>query len=229
VQSSVKDALWALDFFAVKTATGAWLQVLIVIDVHTREVLGLRAYDGWDVDSYWTIRAFNAIARAVKRMPTKVVHDHGPTFLGQFVRQLRVLGIERELTPARMPYMNCYVERWIGSIRREMLRHVRVHDVVELQDWLDEYRAYANAERAHQGLDGRTPNEVARGQPEAEVIDLAQLRSVPGRRRLAHDGARFAARADGRHARSGRVTAPRRRSSVLQPRSRAVAECSKEV
>lgn len=188
VQSSVKDALWAVDFFAVKTATGAWMQVLIVIDVHTRELLGLRAYDGWDVDSYWTIRAFNAIASAVKRLPTKVVHDHGPTFLGQFARQLRVLGVERELTPARMPYMNCYVERWIGSIRRELLRHVRVHDVVELQDWLDEYRAYANAERAHQGLDGRTPNEVARGQPEAEVIDLAQLRSRKLVRRMYANG-----------------------------------------
>ena len=107
VRSSVKDAVWAVDFFAVKTATGSWLQVLIVIDVHTRELLGLRAYDGWEVDSRWTSRAFNSIANAVKRLPQKVVHDHGPTFLGQFLRQLRVLGIERELTPARMPYMNC--------------------------------------------------------------------------------------------------------------------------
>ena len=30
VRSWVKDALWAVDFFAVKTATGSWLQVLIV-------------------------------------------------------------------------------------------------------------------------------------------------------------------------------------------------------
>ncbi len=36
VQSSVKDALWAIDFFAVRTANGTLLQVLIVIDVHTR-------------------------------------------------------------------------------------------------------------------------------------------------------------------------------------------------
>ena len=188
VQSSIKDALWAVDFFAVKTATGAWLQVLIVVDVHTRELLGLRAYDGWDVDSYWTIRAFSSVASAVKRLPQKVVHDHGPTFAGQFARQLRVLDIEREVTPARMPYMNCYAERWIGSIRRELLRHLRVHNVAELQELLDEYRAYANLERAHQGLDGRTPAEVARGQPEAEVLDIAQLRSRKLVRRMYANG-----------------------------------------
>jgi putative transposase len=188
VQSSVKDAVWAIDYFAVKTASGAWSQVLIVIDVHTRELLGLRAYDGWDVDSYWTIRAFSRIASVVKRLPLKVVHDHGATFLGQFARQLGVLEIEPEVTPARMPYMNCYCERWIGSIRREMLRHIRVTDVEDLQWWLDEYRAYANRERAHQGLNGRTPDEVARGQPEADLLDIEAIRSRKLVRRMYANG-----------------------------------------
>jgi hypothetical protein len=76
--------------------------------------------------------------------------------------------------------MNCYAERAIGSIRRELLRHIRVHDATELQYFLDEYRRYANTERPHQGLDGRTPEEIAKGTPEAEVIDLATVR----RRRL---------------------------------------------
>jgi putative transposase len=188
VQASVKDALWAVDFFAVRTAKGALLQALIVIDVHTREIIGLRAYDGWDVDSHWTIRAFNSIASAAKRVPLKVVHDHGPTFLGQFARQLGVLGIEEEVTPARMPYMNCYCERWIGSIRRELLRHVRIADVDELQFFLDEYRAYANRERPHQGLNGRTPDEVARGQPEAELLDIEAIRSRKLVRRMYANG-----------------------------------------
>lgn len=37
VRSTAKDALWALDYFAVQTAKGVWLQALLVIDVHTRE------------------------------------------------------------------------------------------------------------------------------------------------------------------------------------------------
>ena len=124
----------------------------------------------------------------MKRKPLKVVNDHGSTFFGQFKRQLGVLEIDEELTPARMPYMNCYCERWIGSIRRELLRHVRVADVEELQYLLDEYRAYANRERAHQGLNGRTPDEVARGQPEAEVLDIKAIRSRKLVRRMYADG-----------------------------------------
>ncbi len=62
--------------------------------------------------------------------------------------------------------MNCYAERAIGSIRRELLRHVRPRDAPTLQFYLDEYRRYANTERPHQGLEGRTPVEVSTAVPE---------------------------------------------------------------
>ena len=189
VRAAAKDALWALDFFAVKTAKGVWLQVLLVIDIHTRELLDLRVYDGWDVDSAWTSRMFNAILGRTKRQPVAVVHDHGPQFLGQFQRQMRVLEVDEEVTPARIPQMNCYAERAIGSIRRELLRHIRVPDAAELQFFLDEYRRYANTERAHQGLDGRTPEEVSSAAPEAEDACedgcLLSSRGKQGRRTVA--------------------------------------------
>jgi hypothetical protein len=35
-----------MDFFVVRTAHGAWLNVLLVIDIHTRELVDLRVYDG---------------------------------------------------------------------------------------------------------------------------------------------------------------------------------------
>jgi transposase InsO family protein len=177
VRSTAKDALWALDFFAVQTAKGCWLQALLIIDVHTRELVDLRVHDGWDVDSAWTIRTFNEVCAREKRAPKAVVHDHGTHFAGQFARQLRVLEIEEEVTPTGLPSMNCYAERAIGSVRRELLRHLRVADAKELQFYLDEYRRYANTERPHQGIDGRTPEEFAASKPEAEVIDLAEVRN----------------------------------------------------
>jgi transposase InsO family protein len=176
VTSAAKDALWALDYFAVQTAKGVWLQALLIIDVHTRELIDLRVHDGWDVDSVWTIRMFNEACAREKRTPKAVVHDHGAHFMGQFERQMRVLEIENELTPVGLPSMNCYAERAIGSIRREMLRHIRVADAKELQFFLDEYRRYANTERPHQGIGGRTPEERSKEAPVAEVIDLDTVR-----------------------------------------------------
>ena len=176
VRAAAKDALWALDFFWVKSAKRVWLQALLVIDIHTRELLDVRVHDGWGVDSIWTARVLNEVLGRTKRKPTGVVHDHGPQFFGHFQRQLHVLEIEQEVTPVRIPQMNCYAERAIGSIRRELLRHVRPRDAVGLQFYLDEYRRYANTERPHQALEGRTPAEVSTAEPETEVIDLAALR-----------------------------------------------------
>ncbi len=183
VTSTAKDALWALDHFAVQTAKGVWLQALLIIDVHTRELIDLRVHDGWDVDSVWTIRTFNEVCAREKRAPRAVVHDHGAHFMGQFERQMRVLEIENELTPPGLPSMNCYAERAIGSVRRELLRRIRVADAKELQFFLDEYRRYANTERPHQGIDGRTPEERSNDAPLAEVIDLAGVRKRKLQRR----------------------------------------------
>lgn len=179
-RAAAKDAVWALDFFAVKTAKGAWVQALLVIDIYTRELLELRVHDGWDVDSRWTARVFNELLARTKRRPIAVVHDHGTHFMGQFRRQLRVMDIDDEVTDVQFPALNCYAEAAIGSLRRELLRHIRVSSAAELQFFLDEFRRYMNDERAHQGIEGRTPIERSIGAPEAELIDLAEVR----RRRL---------------------------------------------
>lgn len=93
-KSAAKNAVWTLDYFAVRTAKNKWVQVLIILDIFTRERIDFRVYDGWDVDSWWTTRAFyDAIVRT-KRRPAKVICDHGTHFMGQFERQLRVLEIE---------------------------------------------------------------------------------------------------------------------------------------
>lgn len=54
-----------------------------------------------------------------------------------------------------------------------MLRHIPIADAKELQFYLHEWKKFANSERPHQGIDGRTPEERSKDAPLAEVIDLA--------------------------------------------------------
>jgi transposase len=175
-RGAAKDAIWALDFFAVRTAKNVWTQVLIIIDVHTRERIDFRVHDGWDVDSRWTARAFNEALACSGRRPLKVVHDNGSHFDGQFERQLRVLGIEQVRTLPGLPSLNCFAEGAIGFARRELLRHIRVADAAELQRYLDHYREYVNGDRAHQGIAGRTPREFSEDAPVAPVVSIEELR-----------------------------------------------------
>jgi len=186
-KATVKDALWALDFFFVRTAKGAWLNVLLVIDLHTREMLELRACDAWGPTAEWTICTFASAIHRAGRQPMAVVHDHGTHFLGQFERQLRVLDIERRRTPVALPFVNGVCERAIKSVRLEMLNHVRVRDVEELQWYLDEFRAYYNEHRANQAVGGQTPAAFGRDSPSAAVISLDDVRRRRlARRRFAH-------------------------------------------
>lgn len=175
-KAAAKDAIWALDFFFVRTAKGVWLNVLLVVDLHTRELLELRACEAWGPTAEWTIRTFASAIHREGRQPKAVVHDHGTHFLGQFERQLRVLDIERRRTPVALPFVNGVAERAIKSVRLEMLNHVRVRDGVELQWYLDEYRAYYNEHRANQAVGGRTPAAFGRDSPGADVISLDEVR-----------------------------------------------------
>jgi transposase InsO family protein len=174
--SAAKDALWALDFFVLRTLHGQLLQVMVVIDVCTREFLAVRAYDGWDVDSAWTMRTLALAMSKTERMPTAVMHDRAPQCAGQVERQLRVLEVQQCRLPPRLPALNGILERAIKSLRWELLDHVRVVTVEQLQWYLDESRAYWNSARCHQGIDGQTPNERAVSEPVADVLDLDELR-----------------------------------------------------
>jgi putative transposase len=178
--SAAKDALWALDFFVVRGLRGNLFQVMAVIDVYTRELLTLCAYDGWDIDSVWTMRTLAVAMSQSKRRPTAVMHDRAPQFVGQVARQLRVLEVDQCRLPPRLPALNGILERTIKALRWELLDHIRVATVEQPQWYLDEYRAYFSTERCHQGIEGRTPTERADGAPVADVLGLDDLR----RRRL---------------------------------------------
>ena len=175
-KSTARDAIWAMDFFVVRTGRGAWCNVLLIIDIPPRELLDLRVSDGWDVDSVWTVRALSACMGREHRQPVAVMHDHGTQFYGQFERQLRVMEIDQRRTPVALPVINGCAERAIKSVRLELLNHVRARSAEELQWYLDEYRRYYQADRANQALDGQTPAAFGRGEKLAEVIDLEAVR-----------------------------------------------------
>mgnify|MGYP002346628187 FL=1 len=120
--------------------------------------------------------SLNTAMSRVKRKPAAVVHDHGKPFYGQFERQLRVLEIEQRRTPAALPFTNGGCERAIKSVRLEILNHVRVKDVEELQWYLDEYRFYFNEHRANQATGGQTPTAFGKGSEVADLISLDEVR-----------------------------------------------------
>ncbi len=68
------------------------------------------------------------------------------------------MNIEEILIAPRSPWQNCYVERVIGSIRRECLNHLIVINDNHLRRILKDYFRYYHESRTHLSLDKDTPS-----------------------------------------------------------------------
>jgi transposase InsO family protein len=84
--------------------------------------------------------------------PTYLVRDNDRAYGQAFTRRLRTMGIrDRPISP-RSPWQNAYVERLIGTLRRECLDHVLIFGERHLRRILALYSSYYNQTRTHLAL-----------------------------------------------------------------------------
>src|SRR5262249_35707326 len=89
--------------------------------------------------------------------PRYLIRDRDTAY-GVVCRQrLRAMGIWDKPTAPRSPWQNPYVERLIGTIRRECLDHMIVFGEPHLRRILGKYAAYYNEPRIHRSLDKDAP------------------------------------------------------------------------
>jgi putative transposase len=157
-----KDSLWSVDLFRTESILLRSYWVLVVMDQFTRRIVGF-GVQAMSVDGMALCRMFNQ-AICGEDLPVRLSFDHDPLF--QFQRwqaNLRILGVEAVQTVPLVPCSHPFVERLIGSLRREYLDHLFYWNAGDLERKLELFRRYFNATRAHQGLGGDTPEEKAGG------------------------------------------------------------------
>ena len=93
--------------------------------------------------------------------PRYLIRDRDSAYGLLFVQRLRAMGIRDRPTAPRSPWQNAYVERLIGSIRRECLDHVIVFGEAHLRRILGAYAAYYSESRTHRSLSKDTPLQRA--------------------------------------------------------------------
>jgi len=141
------------DFFVVPTATYRLLFVLVILAHERRRVVHVAVTE--HPTSAWTAQQLrNAFPN--EESPSYLLHDRDSAFAG-IAGTITAMQIHNIVTAARSPWQNAYVERFVGSIRRECLDHVIVLSPAGLQRVVKDFVAYYMRSRTHLSLDKDSP------------------------------------------------------------------------
>ena len=152
----VKDSLWSVDLFRCESILLRSHWVLVVMDVFTRRIIGF-GVERASIDCISVCRMFKG-AVAGRPLPKRVSTDHDPLFrFHRWLANLRVLEIEEIKSVPYVPISHPFIERLIGTVRREYLDHVFFWNAIDLTRKLDAFADYYNSHRVHRSLDGTTP------------------------------------------------------------------------
>jgi putative transposase len=86
-----------------------------------------------------------------------MICDRDGKFTGLFDEVFRAEGIRIVLTATQAPRMNAIMERWVGSVRREILDRILIVNAAHLRKVLTEYADHFNADRSHRALNQASP------------------------------------------------------------------------
>ncbi len=118
-----KDSLWSVDLFRCESLILNTHWVMVVMDQWTRRIIGFAVHKG-TLDGPAVCRLFGRIIGAAEP-PTYLSADNDPLFeFHRWKANLRILEIEEIKTVPYVPLSHPFVERLIGTIRREYLDQV---------------------------------------------------------------------------------------------------------
>ena len=166
----------ACDFSTVDTVLFRRLYVLVFIKVATRHVY-LAGITANPTGEWAAQQARNIIETFVERtQPIQfLIHDRDSKFTAAFAEVFRSDGIRTIRTPGRAPRANVFIERWIGTVRRECLDRILILNRRHLERVLPVYIRHYNEHRPHRSLDQRPPIEEPLPGSETNV-DLDHVR-----------------------------------------------------
>jgi transposase InsO family protein len=146
----------SVDFFTVPTVRLRVLFVFVVLEHRRREVLHFNVTE--HPTSAWVAQQI-VEAFADREVPGYLIRDRDGVYGNEVWRRLKSMGIKEVLTAPQSPWQNAYVERLIGSIRRECLNHFIILNARHLKKTLVAYFRYYHRSRPHLALSKQCPIE----------------------------------------------------------------------
>jgi putative transposase len=150
------SGIWACDFTVVTDWLFRQWYIFVVMELKTRRIVhtGVTKYP----TDEWTAQQLREVTPWGEG-PKYLIRDRDKKYATHFSAVADATGIKELKTPYRTPQANGICERFMGSLRRECMDHILIHDDKHLRRVFTEYTAYFNQERPHQGIGQRIPNQ----------------------------------------------------------------------
>lgn len=156
--AQMKGSLWSVDFFQTESINLRTYVVMVVMDVFSRRVIGFAARP-YPISGPEAGSMFNE-ATSKQTKPKFLSSDNDPLYRFHRWRiNLELMDITKIKTVPYTPVSHPFVERLIGTVRREFLDHTLFWGRADLQRKLDSFKDYYNQYRVHISLNYETPAE----------------------------------------------------------------------
>jgi hypothetical protein len=149
------EGIASIDMFVVASVSFRLLYVMIIL-AHDRRSIVITAVTEHPTAA-WLSRQLTE-AFPWNTAPRYLLRDRDASYGSYFCNRVEAMGITEVITAPRSPWQNAYVERVIGSIRRESLDHVVIFNERHLRRVLSSYVDYYQRTRTHLSLDKDCPD-----------------------------------------------------------------------
>ena len=173
------QAAVACDFACIDTALLRRYYLLFFIDITSREVFfaGITT----NPTGPWTTQAArNLFLHRSHELAdaAALVRDRGSQFTASFDEIFKTEAMKILKTPIRTPVANSFAERWIGTLRRELLDRTIIWNQRQLEHLVVDYIDHYNAHRPHRSLHQRPPRAGRESTPAAPPTKLRVVKST---------------------------------------------------
>jgi transposase InsO family protein len=143
-----------MDLFVVSTIGFDLLYAFVIVRLDRRDLVRINVTANPTAE--WVARQITE-AFPWNEAPRYMIRDRDQIYGAVVTRRLRAMGIRDKPTAPASPWQNGFVERLIGSIRRECVDYIIVLGEAHLRRVLKSYARYYNETRTHLALGKDAP------------------------------------------------------------------------
>lgn len=167
-----REAIAAMDFFAVPTITFGVLYCFFLIGHDRRRILHFNVTT--HPTSLWIVQQLRE-AFPYRSSPRFLIFDRDSKYGLEVACAVRVMAIRPVRTSFESPWQNGVAERWVESCRHDLLDHIIAVNESHLKRLLSEYVRYYHEDRTHLGLSKQTPDGRVRSVDSGRVLSHVRL------------------------------------------------------